>query len=837
MDYLKYWELLNNSRLLYHKLVTTTMIPSSTEQYLHFGCVLANAALLSGTSITHPSQTPTEKLMIRPKARVGLTALLITSYTVEAFVTVAQTPAPVWFEASLVHLLVLPLIWSLIGLPRSTPRRLIRWACIITASFEALLLALSSTHYARGWQWIAQVFCQSIRVLLLICIFATEPRLRMDNICSEDEAEEARPILQGQAEADHPPNYGSRAQSDDPETGSEATWLDDDEDDEEDAEMKRLRAKRLKETGGWWGYLKDFAIFIPYLIPRRNLKVQFAICVSLLSLAATRVLNILMPRQLGIVTDQILQRGAPYQALAVWLVLRLLNSPSGVGIVMELSKIPIQQFSYRQISNAAFSHVMGLSMEFHSERDSAEVMKAIEQGEALTNILDTAILEILPTVVDWFIAMWLLYWKFNVYLALAMLLASAALAALEVTTSRWNIENRRHKAKAQREESRVMHQAVQGWQTVTYFNMFTFERLRFGKAVEERLTANRNWAKRDTWTEAVLQALAPLTFFAMASLAIYEISHGMATPGDFVFLLEYWETLIWPLQYLSHNYRYLMGDLIDAERLLKLLQTKPTIVDKEGAKPLSLMKGHVAFENVVFSYDARKPAIQGVDIVANPGDTVAFVGETGAGKSTILKLLLRFYDVDSGRIAIDDQDIRDVTLSSVRDAFGVVPQDPLLFNASIMENLRYARPLATDEQVYQACRAAAIHNKILSFPGGYGTKVGEQGVKLSGGEIQRLAIARVFLKDPPILILDEATSAVDTGTESEIQLALDALKKQRTTFLIAHRLSTVVKADQILVVHDGRVVERGTHSELTRAKGRYHELWARQAGEAREGRE
>jgi ABC-type transport system involved in Fe-S cluster assembly fused permease/ATPase subunit len=812
--------------------LSSTITPFEAQRYLHYGCVLANISFLSVAMFLPVRKSPRGQYSTSSRGRllfISFISALIASYVVEASVT------PIGGPARLVHLIALPLIWFFISLQPSVTRYTIGTVCIITAVFEVSLLVLSAPNHAHHWTWIAQIVCQSIRILALACILVNAIRLQIKPVNSQDMAEEARPILHSQAVADCHHNYGTRHSADTCDTTSDDSDSndDDDSDDDEDADMKRLRAKRLKQTGGWWGYLKDFSIFLPFLIPRRDLKVQMALVISLLAMAGTRALNVLDPRQLGIVTDKLLAHESPYQALAIWLVLKLLHGGAGLCLVQELVKIPIKQFSYRQITNAAFGHVMDLSMEFHSERDSAEVMKAIEQGEALTNILDTAVLEILPTFFDLIISLWLLYWKFNIYVAVAMLVATLAYFSTEFVTSNWNIENRRQTAKTQREETRVMHQAVQGWQTVSYFNMFAFERSRFGDAVESQLTANRNWGKRDAYIQAGLDAMVPLTFFMLASLALFEISHGRATPGDFVFLIQYWEALIYPIEFLSHNYRYLMADLIDAERLLHLLQTQPTVVDKEGAKPLVLTKGHVTFENVLFSYDPRKPSIQGIDISVNPGQTVAFVGTTGAGKSTILKLLLRFYDVDSGQIAIDGQNIQEVTLSSLRDAFGVVPQDPLLFNASIMENLRYAHPGATDEDVFEACRAAAIHDKILTFPGGYGTKVGEQGVKLSGGEIQRLAIARVFLKDPPILILDEATSAVDTGTESEIQLALDVLKKQRTTFLIAHRLSTVVKADQIMVVHDGRIVERGTHSELLRARGRYHDLWTRQSGEGK----
>ncbi|KAK2776174.1 ABC transporter [Colletotrichum kahawae] len=678
-----------------------------------------------------------------------------------------------------------------------------------TFLFETPLLVLTAVGDLNSTTQVAILCCQAARLLAVLLLLSARlsQSLRKNQ---QDVSEESQPFLRTSSSTDGSDStcYGSVPFSDNTETevaskDSDSDSEDDEDDEDDSASIKRRRAKRLQETGGWLGYIKDFAIFLPYLIPKKDRKVQLSIFLCLLSIAGRRVLNVLIPSQLGRVTDEILNNQTPYGTLAIWLRLVILKDDAGLGLLDALAKIPIKQFSYRQVTNAAFGHAMGLSMEFHSERDSAEVMKAIEQGESLTNVLDTAVNEILPTVVDLFVAFWLLYWKFNVYLALAMALAAAAFMTLE---------------------------AVQGWQTVTYFNMFGYEKRRFGQTVEARLEASRRYGIGDALVQGLLDMAVPLTFFVLASLVLREISQGRATAGDFVFLLQYWDYLVWPLKWLSHDYRYLMNDLVDAERLLNLLQTKSTIVESENARELRDVKGHVEFDNVSFSYDPRRPTIQDLNISAAPGHTIALVGETGAGKSSIMKLLLRFYDVTSGRITIDGHDIRHITLSSLRDALGVVPQDPLLFNATVMENLRYARPMATDEEIFDACRAAAIHDRILSFADGYQSRVGEQGVKLSGGEIQRLAIARVFLKDPPILILDEATSAVDTKTESSIQGALDVLKEGRTTFVIAHRLSTVVSADKIIVVHEGRVVESGTHNELLTLGGRYMDLWTRQIG-------
>jgi len=605
--------------------------------------------------------------------------------------------------------------------------------------------------------------------------------------------------------------------------------------DDEGDKLNNSRAGQLRKSGSWMVYLHNFKIFLPYLIPRKNLKVQACVFACLLCLIADRFLNVLVPRQLGIVADKLFAKELPLPDLGIYFILNLLHGDSGLQIIKALAKIHIEQFSYRQLTNAAFNHVMGLAMEFHSDRDSAEVMKAIEQGETLTHILELAILNIAPTVIDLCVAFGFLYTKFNSSAALCMLIASLAYITAEIITSSWNVKNRRRLTKTARAEARVMHQAIQGWQTVSAFNMFSYEKYRFAGVVDKALLARLKWTQQDVCTNALTEALVPITFFCLTCLISNEIYHGRASPGDFVFLIQYWEYLMWPIRFLSHGYRRLVRQLTDAERLLDLLTTKPTVTDKEEALHLGPVEGQVKFEQVCFAYSAGRTEIQDINISASPGETIALVGTTGAGKSSLIKLLLRYYDVTSGSIKIDGHDIRDVTQGSLRDAIGIVPQDPLLFNASIMENLRYAKLTASNEEVYEACRAAAIHDKILLFPKGYNTKVGEQGVKLSGGEVQRLAIARVFLKDPPILVLDEATSSVDTETESEIQSALKRLSRKRTTFVIAHRLSTVVRADQILVLHEGAIVERGSHEKLLDKRGRYYNLWQKQlAGLAEE---
>ncbi|KAJ4326240.1 hypothetical protein N0V94_000187 [Neodidymelliopsis sp. IMI 364377] len=604
--------------------------------------------------------------------------------------------------------------------------------------------------------------------------------------------------------------------------------VDEDESDNEsdkDQEIKALRAERLRETGGWLGYLEDFTIFLPYVIPRRDIKVQLCLLVCIIAIAFERVLQVAIPYTLGIIADKVISGVAPIHELLIFFALSILNWDSGVRFIMNLSKIPIRRFSYEKLTNAAFIHVMAQSIDFHSTQDSAEVMKAIEQGEALGNVFESVVIDITPTLVDITVACVMFNRKFNLAVAMILFCASFVYLAAQGSSSRLTTGDRRVMTKAQRLETRKMHQAVQGWQTVTYFNQFQREARTFSSAVAEHMRAKTRFEGRQTMIQALVEILIPVTFFALAYLILQQIAAGDASPGDFVFFLQYWDSFIYPLKFLTDHFRWLVRDFVDAERLLLLLKTKPSIMEAPGAYPLAMRQGDVKFNQVSFMYEEGRYALRNISFTVSFGQTVALVGQTGAGKSSILKLLLRLYDVTSGSITIASQDIRQVTLNSLRDAISVVPQSPMFFNASIMENVRYARSNASDEEVYDACRAAAIHDTIVRYPAGYNTQVGERGVKLSGGETQRLAIARALLKDAPIVLLDEATSAVDTLTEGKIKSALEKLKKGRIVIVIAHRLSTIVDADHILVLHEGSIVEEGRHEELCENKGRYWKLW------------
>jgi len=363
---------------------------------------------------------------------------------------------------------------------------------------------------------------------------------------------------------------------------------------------------------------------------------------------------------------------------------------------------------------------------------------------------------------------------------------------------------------------------------VAYFNRLAFEHQRYAANIASTIHAQYAYYFRSMGGHAAQDMLTTFGFAACCIFGISQIATGQKPVGNLVTLIVYWQTMTQPLYVLSYSYRHISSALIDAERLLQLLNTRPTVSDEEGAQDVVVHKGEVEFKNVDFHYDERKPILRDVSLHAGGGQTIAFVGETGGGKSTLLKLLFRFYDVTGGSISIDGQDLRSISQSSLRDALGLVPQDPVLFNQTIRQNIRYAKLEATDAEIEDACRAAAIHDDISGFPDGYNAKVGERGVRLSGGQLQRIAIARVLLKNPKIVLLDEATSAIDSAIEAQIQEAFRKLSQGRTTFVIAHRLSTIVDADQILVIEKGQILERGTHHALLERAGKYSELWTKQ---------
>jgi ABC-type transport system involved in Fe-S cluster assembly fused permease/ATPase subunit len=541
-----------------------------------------------------------------------------------------------------------------------------------------------------------------------------------------------------------------------------------------------------------------------------------------------------VPRQVGIIANKLTETWglgpahAPFLDAVSLAIMSWLQGSGGITVIQDLAMVPIEQFSYRQVTQAAFKHVMGLSVDFHIDQNSGELMKALDQGRSLTDILRVILIDLGPTFLDVFIGLGYLYFVFGINACFTIILAAMGFFWIDRRCTNWLMPHRRKYISKIRTEYKIMHEAVQGWQTVTYFNRLEYEDGRMTAAIYEHQQVEAGYTIRKNFVALFRGLAVDLGFLCILMLAVLRISRAQTDVGSFVTLYAYWGTLISPLNIFGGYYRWLSSMLIDAERLLELFQTRPTVTDVEGANPLQITKGAIKLQDVHFAYDVRKETIKGISVDVKPGTTVAFVGETGAGKSTLLKLLYRLYNITSGEILIDGQDISEVTLDSLHESMGVVPQDPMLFNDSILVNLRYARLDATDEEIYEACKAARIHDKILTFPDAYQSKVGERGVKLSGGELQRVAIARVLLKQPKIVLLDEATSAIDTETEQQVQEAFKQLSEGRTTLVIAHRLSTIVKADLIVVLEDGKVIEQGTHTSLLEKDGKYARLWSKQ---------
>nr|POF18481.1 heavy metal tolerance protein [Quercus suber] len=695
---------------------------------------------------------------------------------------------------------------------------------------------------------------QTLRACLLLglCVSGAALSLRdrvHDDVRDRGEVNEVEPLLHNDSDhgeqlrgrntealqsSAYGTNDGNNASTNNIDNDEEDVFISPDSDDpEKDRELERERLRRLKERGSWLAYLKDYKVFIPILWPAHNLYLQLCLAAVAGVLVAERVLNILIPRQFGIVVDELTSGagtgGLAWRAIALWLLYSWLGSSSGVKLIRHFADIPVQQWSHQSISTAAFRHIMNLSMDFHTEKNSGELITAIQQGRELQELLEYLAFSMVPTLLDLVIAFFYVYTLFDLYMALTLFTVGVAYCWIGAKTTIWSIKQRRRYNAAWMFESKTQSEAINQWQTVSHFNRAEYECKRYGNTVTE-LNKAEWWFYVAYYSGNSTQSIVMfLGRIAASLLAAYRVSTGTNRVGDFVTLISYWSRIEEPLSSISMSFRRVSQMLTDSERLLQLLLTKSTVVDAPGAKAINITGGAVEFEHVKFSYDPRKTALKDISFSVKPGQTVALVGETGAGKSTVIKLLFRYYDIKAGAIRIDGQDIRDVTLNSLRDAFGMVPQDPSLFNASIMDNIRYARLDATDDEVMDACRAAAIHDKILTFPDKYKSKVGERGVKLSGGELQRIAIARGIVRNPKIVLLDEATSMIDAGTEALIQEAFKRLTSDRTTFIVAHRLSTIQHADLILVFNgQGEIVESGSHAELFRLKGRYVELWSKQ---------
>ncbi|MGE3969020.1 MAG: ABC transporter ATP-binding protein/permease, partial [Dongiaceae bacterium] len=489
----------------------------------------------------------------------------------------------------------------------------------------------------------------------------------------------------------------------------------------------------------------------------------------------------------------------------------------------------VAQRAIRKVALSTFRHLHRLSLRFHLDRQTGGLSRAIERGaKGIEFLLFFVLFNVLPTLLEIALVCGILWKLYDFWFALITFVTIVGYIAYTLLVTEWRIKYRRQMNETDSEANTKAIDSLLNYETVKYFTNEEHEARRYDVALqgyEKAAVKTRVSLSLLNIGQAVIIAVGVTVMMAMAARGV---AQGRMTVGDFVLVNTYLIQLYLPLNFLGTVYREIRQSLIDMEAMFSLLSVDVEVADRPGAPPLRVDRGELAFEGVSFGYDARRPILKQVSFAVPPGHTVAVVGPSGAGKSTISRLLFRFYDVNEGRILIDGQDIREVTQSSLRAALGIVPQDTVLFNDTIYYNIAYGRPGAPRGEIEDAARLARIDGLVASLPDGYETRVGERGLKLSGGEKQRVAIARTILKRPAILLFDEATSALDTHTEKEIQKSLAEVSADRTTLIIAHRLSTVVHADEILVLEAGRVVERGRHADLLAREGVYAAMWRRQ---------
>ncbi|KAJ6066352.1 hypothetical protein N7444_000105 [Penicillium canescens] len=461
--------------------------------------------------------------------------------------------------------------------------------------------------------------------------------------------------------------------------------------------------------------------------------------------------------------------------------------------------IPMGQYSYLELSAAVFEHVHSLSLDFHLEKQTGELLSALNKGKSVNSFLEQVTFQFLPTLADLLIPIGYFLVAFDVYYALVVGISAFVYLYVTIRMVQWSAKTRRQMVNASRHEDAVKNDSMMSYETVKYFNAEQHEFDRYRRAVCDFQTAEYYsflcGAMMSTSQKTVLTTSLLFTCF----IAVYQVSTLQQPVGQFVTLLMYMAQLQGSLSYFGAFYVSIQSSLINAERMLELFREQPTVTESPCATPMATCQGMIEFQEVGFSYDARKPVLNSLSFSCQPGSTTALVGESGGGKSTVLRLLFRYYNSTNGKIFVDGHDVKNITIDSLRRNIGVVPQDTMLFNETLMYNLKYAKPDACDEDVHRACRMADIHTKIKSFPDGYNTRVGERGLRLSGGEKQRVAIARTILKNPQIILLDEATSALDTQTEEHVQKSLAALSNGRTTLVIAHRLSTIMMMMMMMI--------------------------------------
>ncbi len=584
------------------------------------------------------------------------------------------------------------------------------------------------------------------------------------------------------------------------------------------------------------GQLKTLVGLFPYLWPAGRTDLRTRVVIALVALVISKVVTVLTPFAFKEAVDALTADGAAAATALVAAPIALIVA-YGFGRVMMVVTQQIRdgffakvaQHAVRHLAVRTFKHLHALSLRFHLERRTGGLARVIDRGtKGIEVILRYALFNTFPTILELGFVCGILYYNFGAWFALVTAVTVVFYIWFTYQATEWRIGIRRAMNDADTDANTKNIDSLLNFETVKYFGNEAHEYKRFDASMSKyEQAATKTYTSLAVLNsgQAIIFSIGMTIVMVMSGMGV---ANGALSVGDFVLANALLIQLYLPLNFMGTVYRDIKQGLIDIEAMFNLLNVTPEISDKPGAEALHVSEGGIEFDNVSFHYDFDRPILKGISFKVPAGNTIAIVGPSGAGKSTVSRLLYRFYDVSGGAVRIDGQNIADVTQKSLRAAIGMVPQDTVLFNDTIRYNIRYGRPDATDEEVEEAARLAQIHEFIQTLPAGYDAMVGERGLKLSGGEKQRVAIARTILKGPPILLLDEATSALDTYTEQEIQTALAGVSKDRTTLVIAHRLSTIVDADEIIVLEGGRIAERGAHGELLRLNGVYADLWNRQ---------